>query len=182
MNAGWRLALVLARLGRDDEAEAVLERTAGTKGGDYVRAWRGVVAATVAAHRGDGERVSRLLDESGALLESRGESGTSADALLQAGDALALVGPTRRSRGPRQAGRSDRRPPRVRRRGARGARTARVLFDRDAVGDAAGDASIREHERRCCEPAALPRRAGISNVSVLPSAAARAARRRVAAG
>ncbi len=92
VNAGWRLALVLARLGRDDEAEAVLERTAGTEGGDYVRAWRGVVAATVAAHRGDGERVSRLLDESGALLESRGESGTSADALLQAGDALALVG------------------------------------------------------------------------------------------
>jgi len=94
VNAAWRLALVLARSGRNDEAEAFVERAAELGAGEWTEAWRLVLGATLAARRGDTPKADRLLRESEALMDSLFEVAMHADALLQAAEASELLGRT----------------------------------------------------------------------------------------
>ncbi|MGE5273595.1 MAG: BTAD domain-containing putative transcriptional regulator [Verrucomicrobiota bacterium] len=93
-NAAWRLALVLLREGRDDEAEALLEQYGEADAGRFVHAWRCVLGATVAARRGEAERSLELLHAAERSLEPLDESGMHVDAFLQAADALTSLGRT----------------------------------------------------------------------------------------
>jgi DNA-binding SARP family transcriptional activator/tetratricopeptide (TPR) repeat protein len=92
VNAAWRLALVLVRQGRDDEAEPLLGRAGLAYGGDFVQVWRLVLGATIAARRGESERVAALLEEGDRTLEDLAETGVGVDLLLQAAEASDLIG------------------------------------------------------------------------------------------
>jgi tetratricopeptide (TPR) repeat protein len=94
VNAAWRLALVLTRSGRDDEAEPFLERAAEFEAGEWVEVWRLVLGATLAARRGQGTKAAELLRESESLMHGMFEDGMHADALLQAAEASELIGRT----------------------------------------------------------------------------------------
>ena len=61
-NAAWRLALVTARTGRDDEAERFLERAADLDAGE-LQIWR-LVLVTLAARRGESTKAEEQLRES----------------------------------------------------------------------------------------------------------------------
>ena len=91
-NAAWRLAYVLVRSDRVDEAEALLARPAGFEPGEYVRSWRAVLGAAIAARRGDASAVDRLVAEADRVLAGWFEGGEYADALVQTARAKALVG------------------------------------------------------------------------------------------
>jgi len=92
VNAAWRLALVLVRQGRDEEAEPLLERAGSAYGGDFVEVWRLVLGATIAARRGENERAATLLEEGYRALEDLAQSGMAVDVLLQAAEASELIG------------------------------------------------------------------------------------------
>ena len=92
VNAAWRLALVLVRQGRDDEAEPLLERAGLAYGGDFVEVWRLVLGATIAARRGETERAAALLADGDSALDGLAESGVLVDVLLQAAEASELIG------------------------------------------------------------------------------------------
>jgi DNA-binding SARP family transcriptional activator len=92
VNAAWRLALVLVRQGRDDEAEPFLERAGSAYGGDFVQVWRLVLGATIAARRGESERAATLLEDGDRALAGLAESGVLVDVLLQAAEASELLG------------------------------------------------------------------------------------------
>jgi tetratricopeptide (TPR) repeat protein len=94
VNAAWRLALVLLRRGRDDEAGLLLEQASALDGGEYVHGWRCVLGAVLAARRGRREEAGGLLEESDRALDSLPESGTRADALLEGAGACELLGRT----------------------------------------------------------------------------------------
>jgi DNA-binding SARP family transcriptional activator len=94
VNAAWRLALVLTRSGRDDEAAWFLERAAELEAGEWVEIWRLVLGATLAARRGQGTTAAELLRESESLMHGMFEDGMHADALVQAAEASELIGRT----------------------------------------------------------------------------------------
>ena len=91
-NAAWRLASVLLRNGRVDEAEPLLARPVGHAAGEYVRAWRSVLGATIAARRADPAAVDALVAEADRVLAGWFEGGEYADALVETARAKALVG------------------------------------------------------------------------------------------
>lgn len=91
LNAAWRLALVLARRGREDEAAAFLARVDEVDAGLAVATWRDIVAATLAARKGEAESARRLLDRMDELL-MRSTAALVADMLLQSADASELLG------------------------------------------------------------------------------------------
>jgi len=91
-NAAWRLALVLLREGRIDEAEGLVEQSRKVDAGRFVHTWRCVLGATAAARRGESKRACELLDETDRSLESLRESGMHADVLLQSAEASAALG------------------------------------------------------------------------------------------
>jgi DNA-binding SARP family transcriptional activator len=92
-NAAWRLGLVLARQGKDDEAERFAQVAAHAQpAGLWVDVWWRVVLALVEAHRGAGARARQLVEDARTQMASVGESGMHADALLEAADALAAAG------------------------------------------------------------------------------------------
>jgi tetratricopeptide (TPR) repeat protein len=92
-NVGWRLALALARQGRDDEAEPFvnLARSAEQRG-FWVDVWWRVVLALIAAHRGDANQARELVEEARAQMTIVDESGMHADALLESAEALRAAG------------------------------------------------------------------------------------------
>jgi tetratricopeptide (TPR) repeat protein len=92
VNAAWRLALVLVRQERDEEAEPLLERAGLAYGGDFVQVWRLVLGATIAARRGESERAATLLEDGDRALDGLAESGVLVDVLLQAAEASELIG------------------------------------------------------------------------------------------
>jgi tetratricopeptide (TPR) repeat protein len=94
VNAAWRLALVLARTGRDDEAERFLERAADLDAGEFAEIWRLVLGATLAARRGESTKAEEQLRESDLFMSYLSESGMEADALLQGAEASELMGRT----------------------------------------------------------------------------------------
>jgi tetratricopeptide (TPR) repeat protein len=90
-NAAWRLALVLVRQGRADEAEPLLAESG--EASDFVRVWRMVLGATLAARRGQPDRATTLLEEADRELGERlGGGGMHVDLLLQAAEVEALLG------------------------------------------------------------------------------------------
>ena len=93
-NAAWRLALVLVQTGRDDEAEELLERTADVEAGEFVDIWRHALSATIAAHRGQGERAALSLKAADERMDGLDEIGLLADALIQLAEADTLIGRT----------------------------------------------------------------------------------------
>ena len=94
VNAAWRLAQVLVRLGRLDEAEAALERATEIEVSEFVHVhvWRDVLAATIAARRGDADTTRELLATADRTLAVMFDGGMSADVFLQAAQACALIG------------------------------------------------------------------------------------------
>ncbi len=94
VNAAWRLAVVLGRTGRDDEAETFLERAAELDAGEWVEVWRLVLGATLAARRRQSTKAERLLRESELLMQGIVECGMHPDALIQAAEASELMGRT----------------------------------------------------------------------------------------
>ncbi len=93
MNVAWRLGLVLAHQGKDDEAEA-FARVAehGQPRTLWVDVWWRVVLALVEAHRGAGARARQLVEDARERMASVEESGMQADALLESADALRVAG------------------------------------------------------------------------------------------
>ena len=91
-NAAWRLAYVLLRGGRVAEADATLAHPVDYEAGEYVHVWRCVLGATIAAQRGDAATAERLVAEADRVLAGWYGGGESADALVQAARAKALVG------------------------------------------------------------------------------------------
>jgi DNA-binding SARP family transcriptional activator len=91
VNAAWRLALVLVRQGRDEEAEPLLEQAGTAYGGDFVRVWRLVLGATLAARQGRNDRAAALLEEADDALGDLAD-GMVVDVLLQAAEASELLG------------------------------------------------------------------------------------------
>ena len=92
-NLAWRLGLVLARRGRDDEAERfarIAQRAQAA--GFWVDVWWRVVLALVEAHRGDEARAGRLVAEARGRMDSVPESGMHADVLLESAEALRAAG------------------------------------------------------------------------------------------
>jgi tetratricopeptide (TPR) repeat protein len=92
VNVAWRLALVLLRRGRDDEAEEFVRWSGELSGGEWVEAWRVVLEATLAARRGENARAEQLLQESDSLMAELSEVGMHADALIQAAEASEAMG------------------------------------------------------------------------------------------
>ena len=93
INIAWRLGLLLARQGRDEEAERfahVAKRALAP--GLWVDIWWRVVLALVEAHRGAAARVRALVAEARDRMASAAESGMHADALLESAEALRSVG------------------------------------------------------------------------------------------
>ena len=92
-NIAWRLGLLLARQGRDDEAERfarIAERAQAP--GFWVDVWWRVVLALVEAHRGAAARAGRLVAEAGGRMASAPASGMHADVLLESAEALRATG------------------------------------------------------------------------------------------
>ena len=83
VNAGWRLAFVLLRGGRVDEADAVLARVAGYEGGEYVHAWRCLLEGAIAALRGDPAAAHDLIAQVDRTLPELFEGGMHADVLVE---------------------------------------------------------------------------------------------------
>ena len=92
MNVAWRLGLVLARQGKDEEAERfarIAERAQPS--GLWIDVWWRVVLALVEAHRGAAERARQLVEDARTRMPSA-ESGMQADALLESAEALRAAG------------------------------------------------------------------------------------------
>jgi DNA-binding SARP family transcriptional activator len=94
-NVAWRLALALARQGKDDEAEhfAMIANAARPRG-MWVDVWWRVVLALVSAHRGDAERAVSLVVEARDRVSSADAIGSAmeVDALLESAEALGAAG------------------------------------------------------------------------------------------
>jgi DNA-binding SARP family transcriptional activator len=93
VNIAWRLGLLLARQGRDDEAERlarIAERTQAPA--LWIDVWWRVVLALVEAHRGAAERARGHVVGARGLMASVPESGMHADALLESAEALRAAG------------------------------------------------------------------------------------------
>ena len=92
-NAAWRLALALAHVGRDDEAEKLARVAAETTPrGFWVDVWWRVALARAEARRGRGEEAVRLIREAGGLMARIPATGMQADAELEAAQALRDAG------------------------------------------------------------------------------------------
>ena len=92
-NVAWRLGLLLARQGRDDEAERFVRVAEGVRApGLWVDVWWRVVLALVTAHRGADARAREIVAEARGLMAPVRESGMHADALLECAEALRAVG------------------------------------------------------------------------------------------
>jgi DNA-binding SARP family transcriptional activator/tetratricopeptide (TPR) repeat protein len=93
MNVAWRLGLVLAHQGKDDEAEhfAQVAERAEPKG-LWVDVWWRIVLAQVAAHRGDRMRARQLVEAARERMAAVPESGMQTDALLESAEALRAAG------------------------------------------------------------------------------------------
>jgi hypothetical protein len=93
INVAWRLGLLLARQGRDDEAERFARVAEGARAPAlWVDVWWRVVLALVEAHRGDAAGAVRLVGEARDRMAPVPESGMHADALLECAEALRAVG------------------------------------------------------------------------------------------
>jgi DNA-binding SARP family transcriptional activator/tetratricopeptide (TPR) repeat protein len=93
MNVAWRLALALARQGKNADAERfvrVAERAEPKS--LWVDVWWRVVAARIAANRGERDAARELVEASRARMGSMLESGMQADVLLESADALRVSG------------------------------------------------------------------------------------------
>jgi hypothetical protein len=93
VNVSWRLALALARQGKDGEAERfarVAER--GQPKGFWADVWWRIVLARVEAQRGAADAARRQVDDARARMGSVQESGMEADALLESAEALREAG------------------------------------------------------------------------------------------
>ncbi len=96
-NVAWRLGLLLARHGRDDEAERfahIAERVRAP--GLWLGVWWRVVLALVEAHRADSAAALRHVGEARAAIASASGPGSrmEADALIACSDVLRSVGRT----------------------------------------------------------------------------------------
>ena len=92
-NVAWRLGLLLARQGRDDEAERLVRVAEDVRApGLWIDVWWRVVLALVAAHRGADARARERVAEARGLMAPVRESGMHADALLECAEALRAVG------------------------------------------------------------------------------------------
>ena len=92
-NVAWRLGLLLARQGRDDEAERFVRVAEDVRApGLWIDVWWRVVLALVAAHRGADARARERVAEARGLMAPVRESGMHADALLECAEALRAVG------------------------------------------------------------------------------------------
>ena len=92
-NMAWRLGIMLARQGRDDEAEQFARLAQHGEGtGFWVDVWWRVVLAVVEAHRGDAKGARRLVAEARGRMDSVPESGMHADVLLESAEALRVAG------------------------------------------------------------------------------------------
>jgi len=92
-NVAWRLGLLLARQGRDDEAERFVRVAEDVRApGLWIDIWWRVVLALVAAHRRADARARERVAEARALMAPARESGMHADALLECAEALRVVG------------------------------------------------------------------------------------------
>jgi DNA-binding SARP family transcriptional activator len=93
MNVAWRLGLVLARQGKDDEAETFVRIAQRAEHrGFWVDVWWQVVLALVEAHRGAGARARQLVEDARERMALVEESGMHADALLESAEALRAAG------------------------------------------------------------------------------------------
>jgi tetratricopeptide (TPR) repeat protein len=90
-HAAWRLARVLVRQGRDDEARQFVSRADVERGGEFVGLWRTVLEATIAAREG-GSEAAALLEQADRDLERFTETGMLVDVILQTADVSALLG------------------------------------------------------------------------------------------
>jgi DNA-binding SARP family transcriptional activator/tetratricopeptide (TPR) repeat protein len=93
LNVAWRLGLVLARRGKDDEAESFTRIAEhGRPKGLWIDVWWRVVLALVEAHRGAIAPARQLVEEVRELMAPADESGMEADALLESAEALRAAG------------------------------------------------------------------------------------------
>jgi DNA-binding SARP family transcriptional activator/tetratricopeptide (TPR) repeat protein len=91
-NVAWRLALVLSRLGRDEEAEDVIRAAkADEVGGTASSLWSLAIRATLAARRGDTAEAERLVHALRGSLPNIA-AGMRIDLLLEAAEALRVIG------------------------------------------------------------------------------------------
>jgi tetratricopeptide (TPR) repeat protein len=92
-NVAWRLALVLTRQGRPDEAEPFVRIAQDpNQQGYWVDVWWRVVLARIEAQRDGVAEVTRLVEEARERMALVDESGMHADALLESAEALRAVG------------------------------------------------------------------------------------------
>ena len=93
-NVAWRLALAVARQGRNDEAEPFVRVAREAEQPSFwVDVWWRVVLARIEAHRGAApQRVRKLVDEARKRMVLVRESGMHADALLESAGALGAAG------------------------------------------------------------------------------------------
>jgi DNA-binding SARP family transcriptional activator/tetratricopeptide (TPR) repeat protein len=92
-NVAWRLGLLLARQGRDGEAERFVRAAEGVQApGLWIDVWCRVVRALLAAYGGADAWASELVAEARGLMAPVRESGMHADALLECAEALRVVG------------------------------------------------------------------------------------------
>ena len=92
-NVAWRLALVLTRTGRDDEAERftrVAEET--TPHGFWVDVWWRVLRSGIAARAGRLEEADGLLGAALAMIDGFGETGMRVDSWIEATGVLRVLG------------------------------------------------------------------------------------------
>ena len=92
-NVAWRLARVLSRTGRDEEAERfthVAEET--TPHGFWVDVWWRMLRAGVAARVGNGAAADELLRRALSMIQTHGETRMAVDVWIAAGDALRDLG------------------------------------------------------------------------------------------
>jgi DNA-binding SARP family transcriptional activator/tetratricopeptide (TPR) repeat protein len=93
MNIAWRLGLVLARRGRNEEAEAFVRLAQRVKHpGFWADVWLRVVLALVEAHGGAAAHAQQLVHDARERMASVEESGMHADALLESAEALRAAG------------------------------------------------------------------------------------------
>jgi tetratricopeptide (TPR) repeat protein len=94
VNAAWRLAQLLVRQDRLDDAEWALERAAELEVSEFahIHVWRSVIGATIAARRGDAPAARALLAEADRSLAALFRGGMYADVLVQWARASALLG------------------------------------------------------------------------------------------
>jgi hypothetical protein len=92
VNAAWRLALVLAELGEDDEAlrwARIPEN--GPAAGFWVPIWWRLVQAIVLARRGEALPAARLLDDAVEIARAVSECGMHADIWITASEAARII-------------------------------------------------------------------------------------------